>query len=83
METKLTLKLDKGIIESAKRYAERNKKSLSKLVEDYFRNLVSENKAPPEYHPLIEQLSGIISENDLQNLSADDDRANYILRKGR
>jgi len=44
METKLTLKLDKSIIQSAKKYAKNNDKSLSKLVEDYFRNLVMEDE---------------------------------------
>ena len=42
METKLTLKLDKAVIQSVKKYAHKNNKSLSKLVESYFRNLVSE-----------------------------------------
>ena len=87
METKLTLKLDRRVIESAKNYAESNKKSLSKLVEDYFRNLVSENtppgKYPPKYPPLIEKLSGVISEEDLKKLSLEDDKAGYILRKNK
>ena len=41
METKLTLKLDEGLIEAAKSYAKKNQKSVSKLVEDFFKNLVS------------------------------------------
>jgi len=44
METKLTLKLDKAVIQSVKKYAQNNNKSLSKLVESYFRNLVSEGE---------------------------------------
>jgi hypothetical protein len=39
MEAKLTLKLDQMVINSAKKYAENNNRSLSKLVEDYFKNL--------------------------------------------
>ncbi|MDR1444577.1 MAG: DUF6364 family protein, partial [Treponema sp.] len=65
METKLTLKLDQTVINSAKKYAEDNNRSLSKLVEDFFRNLSSENIREEEYPPLIKKLSGIISENDL------------------
>ena len=80
MEAKLTLKLDQGAIESAKRYAKKNKKSLSKLVEDFFKNLVSENNAPALYPPLIEKLSGIISEKDLEYLSGKDEKARHILR---
>jgi hypothetical protein len=81
METKLTLKLDQSVINSAKEYAENNNRSLSKLVEDYFRNLVSENIQKEKYPPLIKRLSGVISENDLKKLSKEDDRVKYILRE--
>jgi hypothetical protein len=79
METKLTLKLDQEIINSAKKYAENNNRSLSRLVEDYFKNLLSEKTQKEEYPPLVRKLSGIISENDLRKLSKDDDKAKYIL----
>jgi hypothetical protein len=81
METKLTLKLDQSVINSAKKYAENNNRSLSKLVEDYFRNLVSENIQKEKYPPLIKRLSGVISENDLKKLSKEDERIKYILRE--
>jgi hypothetical protein len=81
METKLTLKLDQMVINSAKKYAENNNRSLSKLVEDYFKNLSSENIREEEYPPLIKKLSGIISENDLKKISKYDDRVKYILRE--
>jgi len=69
METKLTLKLDKAVIQSVKKYAQNNNKSLSKLVESYFRNLVSESdKKKSMYSPLVEELSGIISEKDLEGI---------------
>jgi hypothetical protein len=79
METKLTLKLDQQVINSAKKYAENNNRSLSKLAEDYFRNLLSENIQKEEYPPLVKKISGIISENDLRKLSQDDERVKYIL----
>ncbi|MDR3200054.1 MAG: DUF6364 family protein [Spirochaetales bacterium] len=81
METKLTLKLDKTVISSAKKYAENTHKSLSRLVEDYFRNLTSEYKPPRKYPPLIEKLSGVISEDDLNKLAMKDERTRYILRE--
>jgi hypothetical protein len=81
VETKLTLKLDQTVINTAKKYAENNNRSLSKLVEDYFKNLSSENIQEDEYPPLIKKLSGIISENDLKKLSKNDDRVKYILRE--
>jgi hypothetical protein len=73
METKLTLKLDKTVIQSAKKYAQLRNRSLSGLVEEYFRNLVSsENKNKSHISPLVEELSGVISENDLKSLSYTD-----------
>jgi hypothetical protein len=81
METKLTLRLDKIVINSAKQYAENNHKSLSKLVEDYFKNLAYDYTPPKKYPPLIEKLSGVISEKDLKKLAKDDERARYILRE--
>jgi hypothetical protein len=69
------------VINSAKTYAENNNRSLSRLVEDYFRNLASENRQKEEYPPLIKKLSGIISEKDLKRISKDDERVKYILRE--
>jgi len=60
MNTKLTLKLNQDIIKLAKQFAKEHKKSLSKLVEHYFKYLIQDNKHI-EYSPLIKELSGIIS----------------------
>ena len=68
METKLTLKLDQSVVQSAKKYAKNNNRSLSKLVEDYLRNLVSEGKPGKRFSPLVEELSGVLSEEDVKNL---------------
>ena len=68
METKLTLKMDQDVIQSAKSYAENNKRSLSKLVEDYFRNLLAENEPKKQFSPLVKELTGVIAEKDLQKL---------------
>ena len=83
METKLTLRLDQNVIKSAKEYAENNNKSLSKLVEDFFKALVYDDKLPEKYPPLIMKLSGVISEEDLEKLSREDEKARHILRKDR
>jgi len=70
METKLTLKLDKSVIQSAKKYAQRRKRSLSSLVEDYFRGLTaSETQQKSRFSPLVEELSGVISEKDLEGIN--------------
>lgn len=39
MTTKLTLSVDSKIIERAKQYSKKTGKSLSKVVEDYFRQI--------------------------------------------
>ena len=61
MNTKLTLKLNKKAIDRAKKYAQRNKQSLSIMVEKYF-NLISDKEsiAEIEISPNVLELSGII-----------------------
>lgn len=39
MDAKLTLKLDKNVIEDAKKYAALHKKSLSRMFEDYLKSI--------------------------------------------
>lgn len=41
MDTKLTLKLDKAVIDKAKEYASSQKRSLSGLIESYLKTLVN------------------------------------------
>lgn len=77
MDTKLTLKMDQSVIQSVKKYAEKNNRSLSKLVEDYFKNLVADNEPDKQYSPLVEELSGVISAEVLQNL----DYVSYLEKK--
>lgn len=43
MNTKLTLKLDKFVIDKAKNYASAHKKSLSRIIESYLKSLINEN----------------------------------------
>ena len=61
MNTKLTLKLNKKSIDRAKKYAKRNKQSLSIMVEKYF-NLISDRESITEIEisPNVLELSGII-----------------------
>lgn len=69
MNTKLTLKLNKRVIERAKKYAKKNKKSLSVLVENYF-NLIAEKEISDkiEISPNVLELSEIISLSEDINL---------------
>lgn len=61
MNTKLTLKLNKRSIERAKRYAHKNKQSLSAIVENFF-NMIAEKESTDEFEisPNVLELSGII-----------------------
>lgn len=45
MNTKLTLKLDKNVIERAKEYASSQKRSLSGMIEDYLKTLIVNDKS--------------------------------------
>lgn len=69
MQTKLTLRLDKKLIEMAKRYAEMSGKSLSQLVADYFSLLGSKPTGQSELTPKVKALKGA-----LKNVSEDDYR---------
>ncbi len=67
MDTKLTLKLNRVVIENAKIYARNKKISLSRLIESYLRALtVNENKSEFEISPFVKSIStGKSLPNDL------------------
>lgn len=48
MGTKLTLKLDKYVIEKAKKYASSQKRSLSRLIETYLKTLTETDNQQAE-----------------------------------
>ena len=79
MDTKLTLKLDKEIINQAKRYAESRKISLSKLIEIYLQLLTKESSAKDNISPLVESLSGVIELP--KNYDDKDDYSEYLTQK--
>lgn len=60
MDTKLTLNLDKAVIEKAKDYAKSQKVSLSRLIESYLAALTSKKSTDIEITPLVDSLSGVI-----------------------
>lgn len=63
MDSKLTLKLDKTVIEQAKLYAKEQQTSLSRLIENYLavitKSKIERNKKEIEITPLVKSLSGI------------------------
>jgi hypothetical protein len=60
MDAKLTLNLDKKVIDKAKKYARSHKISLSRLIESYLLSLISKQNKEIEISPLVESLSGVI-----------------------
>jgi len=78
MDTKLTLKLNKSIIERAKKYANEKNTSLSKMIENYLQALTNNKDAEIEISPLVESLTGVIkaSSEDLKN-----DYAEFLTNK--
>ncbi len=61
MNTKLTLSLEKEVIEKAKIYAKGTGRSLSEMVENYFKSLVAKpNNDEDEIDPRLKKLIGIV-----------------------
>ncbi|HRN47759.1 MAG TPA: DUF6364 family protein [Niabella sp.] len=79
MNTKLTLNLNKSIIESAKDYAKDNKVSLSKLIESYLNSLITKEKKEIEISPLVESLTGVIPSQSDKN--SEEDYFEYLSKK--
>ncbi|MGK2862493.1 MAG: DUF6364 family protein [Chitinophagaceae bacterium] len=63
MESKLTLKLDKKVINRAKTYAKDHNTSLSKLIENYLQAVTLKSNKPIQITPLVESLTGVIDLN--------------------
>lgn len=80
MDTKLTLKLNKNIIEKAKEYASSKKMSLSRIVEVYLQSLTSETKNSEfEISPFVKSIAtGVEIPADLDYKK---EYADYLIEK--
>ncbi len=59
MSTKLTLTLEKSVIEKAKRYAKSQGRSLSSLIENYLKTItIDEVHDEIEITPVVKSISG-------------------------
>ena len=67
METKLTLRLKKKVIDQAKKYANDHETSLSKLIENYLSAITNDTKSIENISPLVQSLSGIIKLSEKDN----------------
>jgi hypothetical protein len=67
MQTKLTLTIDKKVVESAKRYAAERKRSISRMVEEYLRIISTGSSEIDEssllYQSLTEEITGMFAED--------------------
>ena len=65
MYTKLTLSLEKEVIEKAKIYAKGTGRSLSEMVENYFRNLISKseknNNESNDIDERLKKITGVVT----------------------
>lgn len=78
MDTKLTLKLDKSIIDRAKEYAKEKNISLSKMIENYLKALTNKPEEEIKISPLVESLIGVITPQEIDNK---EDYTNYLSEK--
>ena len=78
MNTKLTLNIDKGVIDQAKSYAKENSVSLSKLIESYLDSLTTCSEKKSKISPLVKSLTGVIPS---ENYDDKKDYKNYISEK--
>jgi hypothetical protein len=60
MNTKLTLTIEKDVIEQAKNYAKENNRSLSDLIENYLKTIIEKERkeAGKKLNPIVESLKG-------------------------
>lgn len=66
MNTKLTLTIEKEVIEIAKEYAKEKGQSLSEMVENYFKLVtVNRKKMKPQHlSPKVQKLRGILKTHE-------------------
>ena len=81
MDAKLTLKLEKEVIDKAKRYARQQNQSLSRLIENLLRAIVTGEKkdADDEITPRVNRLSGVL--RTIPDLDEKEAITDYLLRK--
>jgi hypothetical protein len=61
MDTKLTLSIDKNVIEQARKYARKKNTSLSNLIENYLLSITKiGTRKGEQITPLVRSLSGVL-----------------------
>jgi hypothetical protein len=79
MNTKLTVKLNKRVIDDAKTYARNHRTSLSRMIESYLDAMTKKEIKEFEITPLVESLSGVVTlPNDYDYK---DDYSKFLIEK--
>jgi len=60
MTTKLTLTIEDKVIDSAKKYARKEGRSLSDIVENYLKSITASNPEKPVISEKVAKLMGVI-----------------------
>ena len=60
MTTKLTLTMEDGVIDSAKKYASQRGKSLSDIVENYLKSITNDQEKAEVLSPKVTRLMGSV-----------------------
>ena len=79
MTTKLTLSVEKHVVQKAKRFAQTQKKSLSEIVTGYLDYISSRAAETPEIDPEVLELSGNIPMDKIPDLK--DPKYQYLKEK--
>jgi len=79
MTTKLTLKLNKGTIEKAKKLASVRKTSISKMVENYLELISKEKNEKIKITPIVKSIAGVIKLP--KNFDHKKDYSDYLEKK--
>lgn len=79
MDTKLTIKLDEGVITRAKKYARNRRTSLSKMIESYLDSVTRPDSEDFEITPLVKSLSGVVTLSE--DFDYKKERADFLIKK--
>ena len=67
MLAKLTLTIDRSVIEQAKEYAQKKHRSVSRIVEDYLKNIATDHATATSFStmksPITDSISGMFYDN--------------------
>ena len=79
MTTKLTLTVEKTIIEKAKSYAKETGRSLSELIESYLESITKENWDDKQISPRLRKIVGSVKLP--KNFDEEKELYNYLEKK--